>query len=119
MGGALAFHLGLRYHREIGGIFTCSSFLNENSSVYSSLKMNKSQNNCVTPKLIMFHGNRDSLVPISWGKRTYDQLKAINVDAEFKELKNTMHELKAGELIEIQNWITTLLPPLNSDLAKL
>lgn len=119
MGGALAVHVGLRHYPELRGIFTCSSFLNEGSCVYSTLEKKKSQQNCEIPKLLMFHGMRDSLVPMSWGKKTFDQLKALNVDADFSELKNTMHELKAVELNDIQNWITTLLPPLNSDFTKL
>lgn len=116
MGGALSLHAGLRFHPGIGGIFACSSFLNEGSSVYSTLAQRKAKAALAPPKLLMFHGNRDSLVPISWGKQTHGQLRALGVAAEFKELNNTMHELKAAELTEIQDWISTLLP---DDAAKL
>lgn len=70
------------------------------------------------PKLLMYHGERDSLVPMSWGRETYDQLTELGVSAEFKTLKNTLHELKAGELNEIQEWILNLLHMLDSDIAN-
>lgn len=59
-----------------------------------------------------------SLVPISWGKETYDELTRLGVSADFKTLRNTLHELKAAELLEIQEWISKLVPPLESDIQN-
>lgn len=115
MGGALALHSALHVNRELAGVFTCSSFLNDDSLVYESLRLNQ-QNVTTFPKLLMYHGERDSLVPMSWGKETYDELIRLGINGEFKTLKNTLHELKANELLEIQEWITKLVPPLESDI---
>lgn len=115
MGGALALHSGFHVNPELAGIFTCSSFLNDGSIVYDTLKARQNQQN---PKLLMYHGERDSLVPISWGKETYEELSSLGVSAEFKPLKNALHELKAAELLEIQEWILKLLPPLESDITN-
>lgn len=116
MGGALAFHSGFHVNNELAGVFTCSAFLNDKSIVFESLRTR--QNASQLPKLLMFHGDRDSLVPLAWGKETYDELQSLGVSGEFKTLKNAQHELKAKELHEIQEWISTLLPPLESDITN-
>lgn len=120
MGGALAIHTGYHVNRELGGVFVCSGFLNNNSIVYESLKSMQANpdEKKNLPPLIMYHGERDSLVPCEWGKRTYDQLTSFGVKGEFIPLKNAMHELKTNEILEIQEWIANLLPPLDTDLAN-
>lgn len=55
MGGALALHTGYHLNQELGGVFAMSSFLNQNSIVYDSIKNSKSNR---LPKLLMFHGDR-------------------------------------------------------------
>lgn len=118
MGGALALHTGYHVNRDLGGVFVCSGFLNTSSIVYDSLKAIHADEKAKLPPLIMYHGERDSLVPLDWGKKTYEQLTALGVKGKFIELKNTMHELKTNEILEIQEWIAQLLPPLDSDLAN-
>lgn len=117
MGGALALHTGYHVNRKLAGVFTCSSFLNNDSIVYESLELGLSPKETL-PKLLMYHGERDSLVPSEWGKKTYDQLTSLGVRGDFITLKNTMHELKTKQIIELQDWITDVLPPLDSDLAN-
>lgn len=116
MGGALALHSGFHVNPDVAGVFTCSSFLNDNSTVFESLQSRS--NASPLPKLLMYHGDRDSLVPMSWGKETYDELKRLGVSGEFKTLKNTLHELKASELNEIHEWILKLLPMLETDITN-
>lgn len=116
MGGALALHSGYHLNHELAGIFTCSSFLNDDSIVFDTLRGRS--NAGPLPKLLMYHGERDSLVPVSWGRETFDELLSLGVSGEFKKLKNTLHELKANELLEIQDWILKLVPPLENDLAN-
>ena len=70
MGGALALHTGFHVHPEIRGVFACSSFLNNDSIVYESLKTRNSNDG--KADLIMFHGDRDTLVPLEWGQRTLE-----------------------------------------------
>lgn len=55
MGGALALHTALHVNRELAGVFTCSSFLNDDSLVFESLRSNQQP----LPKLLMYHGDRD------------------------------------------------------------
>lgn len=68
MGGALSLHMGYHVNQDLAGVFTCSSFLNDNSVVFETLRDRKTQLNSTSlPKLLMYHGERDSLVPLSWG----------------------------------------------------
>lgn len=107
MGGSLALHAGYHLHSNIGGVFALSSFLNRDSIVYeTSLKYKTNQQ---LPKLLMYHGGRDTLVPSKWGEETFAQLQKFNVSGEFRPLKNTLHELKKQEILDLEVWIQELL----------
>lgn len=116
MGGALSLHIGYHLRRDLGGVFACSSFLNTDSVVYESLEgVGKGTK---LPKLLMFHGDRDTLVPMDWGRTTFDKLTELGVQGEFVPLRNTLHELKTKEITQLIEWINTNLPPLDSDLVN-
>jgi phospholipase/carboxylesterase len=55
MGGTLSLHTGYHLNRNLGGVFSLSSFLNERSIVYESLE---NSSNEALPPLKMFHGER-------------------------------------------------------------
>ncbi|XP_013118494.2 lysophospholipase-like protein 1 [Stomoxys calcitrans] len=112
MGGALAMHVGYHLHNNLAGIFACSSFLNHDSIVYDSLKKRVNTETDL-PELQMFHGGRDSLVPIQWGQDSFDKLKSLGVKGTFIPLKNTLHELKKQEMLDIEEWILHKLPNLS------
>lgn len=111
MGGAVALHTGYHLNPDLAGIFTHSSFLNRKSVVYESIQ-NRKLTNGTLPELCMFHGERDTLVPLEWGQETFETLKDLGVTGTFTPLKNTLHELKIKSLLEIEQWILTKLPDL-------
>lgn len=53
------------------------------------------------------------MVPLEWGKSSFDKLQKLNVEGEFVSLKNTMHELKKRELLELVDWIGKTLPQVD------
>ncbi|XP_060531040.1 lysophospholipase-like protein 1 [Cylas formicarius] len=108
MGGALALHSAFRFTPGLAGVFALSSFLNKNSTVYTELKAPE------TP-LYMCHGEKDSMVPISWGKKTFEELEKLHVKGEFVPIRFTLHELKKSELEGLFQWIAKILPPIDSD----
>lgn len=116
MGGGLALHSGFHVNQELAGIFTCSSFLSDDSTVFDTLRTRKFGH---LPKLLMYHGSSDFFVHMAWGKKTFDELVQLGVEGEFKPLENTTHELNASELYEIRHWILKQLPPLRSDVLLL
>lgn len=111
MGGALALHSAYRFNPGLAGVLTMSSFLNKNSLVYSELRSES------TP-LYMAHGEKDAMVPISWGKKTFEELTKRNVKGEFVPLVYTLHELKKSELEGVFRWIEKHLPPLENDIES-
>lgn len=117
MGGALAMHAGYHLNTELGGVFACSSFLNHDSIVYDSLK-NRTKPETELPELRMFHGDRDTLVPLEWGQESFQKLSQLGVTGTFTPLTNTLHELKKRELLDIQDWILAKLPPLDSNIPN-
>lgn len=117
MGGALALHTGYHIETDVAGVFACSSFLNRRSIVYDSLA-NRKKSDGKLPDLLMFHGDRDSLVPAIWGQKTFTELQTLGIDAKYVSVKNTFHELKTSELLELQEWILNKLPPLENDLLN-
>ncbi|BFF91671.1 lysophospholipase-like protein 1 [Drosophila madeirensis] len=115
MGGALALHTGYHLNYGLAGVFAHSSFLNRNSIVYESLQSG-SQQKVDLPELRMFHGERDTMVPLEWGLETFESLQTLGVNGTFNPLKNTLHELKKSSLLDLQQWILEKLPPLENDL---
>ncbi|XP_072383863.1 lysophospholipase-like protein 1 [Diabrotica undecimpunctata] len=103
MGGALALHTAYRFNPGLAGAFTMSSFLNNGSVVLKEAKS-------TTTPLYMLHGDRDTMVPISWGEKTFQDLQKIGIKAEFLPIKNTMHELKKNEILHLLEWIQKILP---------
>lgn len=109
MGGALALHSAFRFTPGLAGTFALSAFLNKKSAVYAELKAEN------TP-LYMAHGEKDTMVPISWGKKTFEELTKLNVKGEFIPLVYTLHELKKSELEGLLTWVQKMLPPLKTDV---
>nr|XP_023029747.1 lysophospholipase-like protein 1 isoform X2 [Leptinotarsa decemlineata] len=103
MGGALALHVAYRFNPGLAGVFTLSSFLNNDSAIFKEQKIPEIS-------LYMCHGDRDSLVPIDWGRKTYEDLTKLGVKAEFVTIKNTLHELKKNEILGLFDWIQKILP---------
>lgn len=109
MGGALAMHTAYHLNTQLGSAFALSSFLNRDSIVYDTLKSRNFPESAL-PELRMFHGGRDTLVPIEWGQETFDKLLKLGVKGSFTPLKNTLHELKTQELLDLEEWILKKLP---------
>ncbi|XP_058454470.1 lysophospholipase-like protein 1 [Malaya genurostris] len=108
MGGALSLHTAYHLNRDLLGVFAISCFLNTGSIVYDSL-------DCVSsdeplPELLMFHGEKDTLVPIEWGRTTFDELAKLGVRGQFVPHRNALHEIKKDQLIQIIEWVNRLIP---------
>jgi len=54
---------------------------------------------------------RDTLVPLEWSKRTFDELQKRGVAGEFTTLLNTRHELRKSELLAFEKWLQEIIPP--------
>ncbi|CAD6225414.1 GSCOCG00005667001-RA-CDS [Cotesia congregata] len=105
MGGAMAMYLAYNYRPSLASCVTMSSFLNDNSLVYETLK-----NNIKTPPLLQFHGLNDSLVPFAWGEKTHENLKKLNVNTKLVPIPNIEHEIVQSEIHQFKEWVLNILP---------
>ncbi|XP_064554458.1 lysophospholipase-like protein 1 [Drosophila montana] len=117
MGGALALHTCYHLYTGMAGVFAHSSFLNRQSVVYESLENYKAPKNTL-PELLMFHGERDTLVPLEWGLETFESLQKQGIEGTFTPLKSTLHELKKRSLLDLEEWILKKLPLFSTDISN-
>lgn len=115
MGGTLALYTGYHLFQNIAGVFTCSSFLNQNAMMFDDLKLNKKHQ---LPKLLYIHGKSDKLVWYEWGRKTFDLLKELGVDGEFRSIDDMHHEIQKDQLLYLEKWFHEMLPPLDVHLKN-
>uniref|UniRef100_A0A1A9WTX2 palmitoyl-protein hydrolase n=1 Tax=Glossina brevipalpis TaxID=37001 RepID=A0A1A9WTX2_9MUSC len=109
MGGTLALHAAYHLNPNLGGVFVFSSFLNYDSIVYESLRK---MTGTTLPELRMFHGSKDEIVPIKWGRDSFDKLQTFGVKGTFKIMPNKKHVLSKIGLEDLEEWISKKLVPL-------
>ncbi|XP_071833469.1 lysophospholipase-like protein 1 isoform X2 [Apostichopus japonicus] len=105
MGGALAYHLAYRFHRDIAGVFSLSSFINKDSIIYQEVKQVKNG----LPPLFAAHGGKDPLVLFDWGVDTVKALESLGVSTVFHEFPRLHHELGVQELRLLEEWLSKIL----------
>ncbi|XP_014210293.1 lysophospholipase-like protein 1 [Copidosoma floridanum] len=110
MGGCLATHLAYRVNRSLAGCIVMSSFLNVGSSVYETLTSQDAINESKWPQLLQFHGTADKIVPLDWGKKTFDNLQKHGVQGTFVPIEGADHEIVQNELSYIKDWLSNLFP---------
>lgn len=62
------------------------------------------------PPLFMCHGEKDDIVPYTWGQHTFKELQQRGVTGEFHSFPNMYHDISKEELILLQQWILQQLP---------
>lgn len=66
--------------------------------------------NIRTPPLLQFHGIEDTLIPIQWGRESYNNLIKLGVIAQFIPLDNVDHELGDNQIQFFKKWLLNILP---------
>ncbi|KAJ8673441.1 hypothetical protein QAD02_004703 [Eretmocerus hayati] len=107
MGGCLSLHLAYRFQQSIAGCIAMSAFLNDESHVYETLESDQGKS---LPELLQFHGNLDGIVPLDWGRKTFDFLQKGGVKGTFIPLDSTEHEITPKELNQFKDWLLKKLP---------
>ncbi|XP_025105483.1 lysophospholipase-like protein 1 isoform X2 [Pomacea canaliculata] len=113
MGGAMALHLGYRFHKKIAGVIAIGSFLPNDSAVYQDLEQVKAADTTL-PLLTQIHGEADELVNFLWGRNTFDRLCSLGVKGEFTAVPNLGHFLNRTVTISLREKILKLLPEEHS-----
>lgn len=106
-GGALALYSGLTYAKKLAGVVSLSCWLPDHKNFPKLVAGNP---NLDTP-ILQCHGDCDPVVPFKWGQMTSSVLKTIVKNITFKSYSGLQHSSSPEELEDIQNFISSALPP--------
>jgi len=131
MGGGIALQTAARCKHKLGAVFAMSSYLCDDSWVWSKLEKQQHNNNTTRPMddsttassmnnstnnslllspIFMAHGSRDDFVPLQWGKSTAEHLERFGGDIhQFLEVPGAGHEVTTSELEELFDFLLLTL----------
>merc|ERR1712157_442180 len=92
-GGAVALAASMAEPSSIGGVLMLSTFVASSqlpSGIGSRL-----------PPIHFFHGEADQVVPIDWGKRSYELLQSAGAKVTFQSYPGLVHSSNEQELADI------------------
>ena len=104
----MAMHVGYRgfLPEPLAGVFALSSFLAEGSAVYEAVRIAKEEGRIeAVPPFFMAHGESDGLVPVSWGKRSFELLRDLGIPKTGYFQFDGEHTVVASELKELYSWL--------------
>ncbi|MEJ0008382.1 MAG: alpha/beta fold hydrolase [Steroidobacteraceae bacterium] len=110
-GGAIALQAGLRYPQPLGGILALSTYL----PLRTTLAAEAAPANQAIP-ILMCHGRRDPIVPLSLARESFDVLKTAGFAPHWLDYPME-HQLCAAEILAIRQWLMQVLPPLGAGPA--
>ena len=107
MGSVMAYHMGLKYVPEnykdikVSKVFGLSGFLAKDSQILKQANLENA------PEVFIYHGDMDPLVPETWGRQTYCNLKKWGLSDITYETGRFGHELNRKELHHLSKWLFT------------
>jgi phospholipase/carboxylesterase len=102
-GGVMALHTALHYPKRLAGILALSTFLAEGDSLSGAGDTANAQ-----IPILMCHGQRDTVLPMSLGKASLATLKSAGYAVEWREYPMG-HEVCREEIQDISRWLQTVL----------
>lgn len=115
MGGGVALQTAARCHYKLGAVFAMSSYLCDDSLVWSMMdkcknKNDTDSNSLLTSPIFMAHGSNDDFVLPRWGKATAARLESFGGDVkQFLEIPDVGHEMTRYELEELCKFLLKTL----------
>ncbi|MCA8961850.1 MAG: carboxylesterase [Planctomycetes bacterium] len=108
-GGAMAYHVGLRYPERLAGILVLSGYL----LLEPQLIAEASPANRDTP-ILQCHGLYDPVVPISMGEHSARHLDGLGYEVDWRTYE-VMHGVHPHEVRDIGTWLADRLPRRSDD----
>jgi phospholipase/carboxylesterase len=102
-GGVIALQTGLRHAQKLGGVIALSTYL----SCQDSLTAEATSANQST-KILMVHGMRDAVIPVSVAEQSQQVLKAAGYDVQWKTYPME-HSVCAEEVGDIARFLREVL----------
>jgi len=107
-GGAVSIFSGLTAKVKLAGVVGLSAYLllsNQFTTYLPTPNVNKE-----TP-IFMGHGDSDMVVNTVIGKKTYDVLKDLGYNVDFKLYPNLEHSASPEEILDVESFLIKVLPP--------
>lgn len=127
MGGYIAIHAALRIRPGLAGVFGLSTYLHFDTAVFDALERRSHEDDGAAEttaadgrsrtQLLMLHGDCDELLPHRWGRTAFAELRRLGVPGEFRTCVGMRHEMRAGELVQVERWLAQRLPRLADDVG--
>lgn len=108
IGGAIAIHAGLSYHRPIAGVVSFSGYV----PLPDEYPEHIHESNAKTPVLAL-HGKQDDTIPHLFAKERYDVLKAAGIPVDYRADPRTPHVLLMDSLFNTIPWWYRVLKEKN------
>ncbi|KAI1080559.1 Phospholipase/carboxylesterase [Whalleya microplaca] len=115
-GGALSLFAGLTAKVKLAGIVGLSSYLPLDSKFANFVR--ESDLNHDTP-ILMCHGDSDQVVPVNFGKLSFEMLKSQGFKATMKLYPGMGHSACLEELDEVEAFLRARLPPEDDKKSEL
>lgn len=102
MGGGMALQFAARSERQIGAVFAMSSYLCQDSWVWTQMSTagdrERGGNALLRSPIFMAHGDDDDFVSTQWGEDTAMRLRQGGADVQFHRVPGLGHEMNQKEL---------------------
>jgi len=111
-GGASAMYIGYTYPRKLAGLLILSAYLPQRDEFFERVTDCNKQT-----EFLMCHGENDSVIPLDWGKKSYDQLISSGRSGVFKSYSGMAHEASNKEIEDVLEFVLRIFgSPLSSKL---
>jgi len=101
-GGAVALDAALHCRLRLGGVLMLSSFVASSLTTRSTLVES-------SPRVDFFHGEADSLVPISWAREGRLELEQAGLKTSFRSYPRLQHAACLEEMDDVMNVLAGIL----------
>ena len=102
-GGAIAMHLGLRYHEPLAGLLLLSTYM----ACDGNLDSERSVANSKVP-VFQGHGTQDPMVTIDRGIRARDRMQQLGHEVTWKQYP-MQHQVVPAEIEDVGKWLRATL----------
>ncbi|KAI8998268.1 Phospholipase/carboxylesterase/thioesterase [Gaertneriomyces semiglobifer] len=105
-GSAVSITYSMLSEQKLAGFACLSGYLPLNPD---TLRTKMNDVNKETP-MLMCHGDADEVVAYQWGKMSFEKIKELGRNVEFKTYKGVGHSSDMQELRDLAKWLSDVVP---------
>ena len=98
-GGAMAVYCGYHYPKRLGGVVALSGYVLDTCNYPQDIHESNKDT-----ALLVYHGEQDQVVPITFSQQTFDGLKGY-INMKYEKLRNLQHEVHPDEIQKVCDFV--------------